>query len=409
MWARARFDIRDRDLGYGMRACLKRLEREPLVDELQSMWTPDGDAITAFSVRSGFDLLLQALALDPGSEIMFSALNIKGMVNVAKRLDLLPVPVDLDLATGRPDLGAMERALSPRTKAFVVAPLFGARFDMTSVVEFTKRNGILLIEDCAQAFHGLGYTGTEPADVSMFSFGPLKFATAIGGAMFRVRDPDLLVRMRNIQSEYPVQSSRGFFKRLLKFRGLRLLTTRPVLGTVEWSFRVRGKDYEDAVTDAVRGVAKLGTANKIRTRCAAPLLALMKRRLTEFHPDGLAPRRRTARLLLDNIKDHVTCPGASNDDHNFWAFPVVVKDPHHVMATLRRAGFDAATLRRSATVRAPEDRAHLEPVVAKEALSRLVVIPCYPEMRDTEIERLASILCEAANAPTTTEAGTRAG
>lgn len=392
MWARCRFDISGADLGYGMRRCLARGDVDTAARELEELWSPEGDALTCFSVRSGFDLVLQALALEPGDEILFSALNIRGMVKVAKRLDLVPVPVDLDLKTGRPDLASLERAISSRTKAMVIAPLFGARFDMSPIIEIARRHDIRLIEDCAQAFDGLDFTGSEDAAVSMFSFGPLKFATALGGAVFRVRDPDLLARMKEIQSAYPVQSSKAFFKRLAKFRGLRMLTTRPVLSAVSRWYSFRGQDYEDAVTDKVRGVAKLGKAHRIRKRCGTPLVALMKRRITRFKREHLAPRREAGRRLLQALDGVVTCPGSANDDHNFWTFPILVDEPVHVMNALRAAGFDAAMLRRSQSIHAPEDRPELEPVVARDALARLVVLPCYPQMPTSALDRQAEVI-----------------
>ncbi|HCK72012.1 MAG TPA: aminotransferase DegT, partial [Planctomycetaceae bacterium] len=48
------------------------------------------------SVRTGFDLLFQALNLPAGSEVLVSALTIDGMLRVIEEHDLVAVPVDLD-------------------------------------------------------------------------------------------------------------------------------------------------------------------------------------------------------------------------------------------------------------------------------------------------------------------------
>jgi perosamine synthetase len=389
MWSRTRLDIGWSDVAFGVRKCLLPPDRQQVEREIERFWSPDGDAIVCFSVRSSFDLVLQALELPPGSEILFSALNVKGMIKIAKRNELLPVPVDLDLDTMLPDLESLERAITPESRAVVVAPLFGTRGDLGPLIEVAKKFGLLVIEDCAQAFAGREFTGTPDAVVSMFSFGPLKYATALGGAVLRVRDPALLERMRAIQASYPVQGARPYLKRLLKFAGLKVLSFPVVLGTVTRFFQMRGQDYEDSISDAVRNVAPLGSSKRIRKRCSAPMLAVLQRRLTRSSPSDFSGRIEAGRFLLAQIDDAVVCPGTKNPIHNFWVFPILVDDPKAVIQGLRRQGFDGAILNRSATVAPPEDRPKLAPVRASDALSKLVILPCYGGIPKSELRRQA--------------------
>lgn len=395
MWPRARLHIGWSDLAWGLACLATPRERDGLEREIEAWWSPRGDALVTFSVRSGFDLVLQALALPAGSEVLFSALNIKGMPKIARRHALVPVPVDLELGRMAPDVASIERAITPATRALVVAPLFGTRLDLAPVLAVARRHGLFVIEDCAQAFAGREFTGSDGVDVSMFSFGPLKFATALGGALLRVGDPELLGRMRAIQRAYPVQTRRAHASRLLKFAAFKAFLSRPVLGAANAFLRRRGRDYEEAVGDSVRGAAGLGSAAKIRHRCSAPLLALLRRRLRRFRPSDLAGGRAAGSQLLALLEDVATCPGAKNEVHSFWAFPILVDDPARVMAALRAAGFDGATLRRSATVAPPPDRPKLDPAVAREALAKLLVLPCYGALPDRELRRQASVIVEA--------------
>ena len=80
MWARIRLDIAPADLAFGVFRSLIPDNRNRLLKEIESFWDAEANTIVSFSVRSGFDLLLQALAFPPKSEILFSALNIKGMI-----------------------------------------------------------------------------------------------------------------------------------------------------------------------------------------------------------------------------------------------------------------------------------------------------------------------------------------
>src|SRR3546814_4011443 len=118
-----------------------------------------------------------------------------------------------------PRLVLIERASGPNTRAIVVAHLFGARLDLDPVIELAHRKGLVVFEDCAQAFDGQAYKGHPESDVAMFSFGPLKTATALGGAILRVRDAGLRGKMGVIQDTYPVQPAGAYGKRVLKFMG----------------------------------------------------------------------------------------------------------------------------------------------------------------------------------------------
>ena len=141
-------------------------------------------------------MLLAALGLPPKSEVLVSAVTIEGMVWIIQGHDLLPVPIDLEMRRMAPTLESLRRAITPATRAIVVAHLFGSLIPLDGIIEVAKRHGLLVIEDCAQAFDGGRYKGNPHADVSMFSFGPIKSATALGGGLLRVRDRKLLQRMR---------------------------------------------------------------------------------------------------------------------------------------------------------------------------------------------------------------------
>jgi dTDP-4-amino-4,6-dideoxygalactose transaminase len=277
----------------------------------------------------------------------------------------------------------------------VVAPLFGTRGELSPLFAEAKRHGLRVIEDGAQAFAGRDWTGHPEADVTLFSFGPLKFATALGGALVHVRDPALLARMREIEAGWPVFSHAAYALRVLKFAGLKLVSTRPALAVLAGALRLAGRDYEDVVSEPLRGVASLGSPEAIRRRCPAALLALLERRVLAFGPERLAPRVVAGRRLLALLEGSVRCPAASSAVHHFWVFPVLVDDPAAVMQALRRAGFDASTLRRSATLAAPEGRPELEPQVAREALAHLLVLPCHEGMPERELRRQAAELRRA--------------
>lgn len=408
MWARVRLKIGWRDLAFALGAAAAGGDRDRLQRELEAFWSPGGDAIACFSVRSGFDLLLQAMLAEgrliPGDEVMFTALNVKQMVRIVERLGLVPVPVDLDLADMSPRPMALGRAASDRSRVLVVAHLFGARMDLAPVAAFADAHGLLLVEDCAQAYRGGAYRGSPLAAAHMFSFGPIKTQTCLGGAMLTVADATLLGRMRALQAGYPVQSNRAQAKRALKFAALKALLSRPAFGLVAWWFGRRGRDYDAAVSDGVRDVAKQKTPKQLRRRCSTGLLRLMVRRLRQDVGTELAERTRLGRAMGQAIGDAALQPGGAAANHDYWVFAAVVENPAACIAALRRVGFDAANLPRSEAVAPPTGRPRLRARVAEALLQRLIVLPCYPGMPLAAVERAAATLRDAAVRPSLPEA-----
>lgn len=396
MWARTQLKIGWRDLTQGGLACLLPGDRESAARKVEAFWDDGVESLAAYSVRSGFDLLLQSLDLEPGDEVIFSALNVKGMIKIVKRLGYTPVPVDLDVEHMAPRLDMLEAAISERSRVIVVAHLFGTHVDLAPTIELARRHNLLFVEDCAQVFDGQGYAGNAQADVAMFSFGPLKTATALGGALIRVRNPELMARMRALQETYPIQQSRKHLKRVFQFGALKLVTAPFAMRQIYKFFHKRGKDYEDSVSDQVRNVAPLGSSKKLRSRPSLGMLRMMDRRMTRHRPVELEERAAQGRRLRDLLGDSVVLPAQANATHTYWVFPILVDEPRAYIDRLREKGFDCADLPRSQAVAAPEDRPNLAPTIASQALSDLVVVPCYPGMPDSELVREAEIIKEVA-------------
>ncbi len=228
----------------------------------------------------------------------------------------------------------------------------------------------------------------------MFSFGPLKTATALGGALIRVRDAALRARMRAIQADYPMQANRKQRKRVMQFAGLKIVTSRLVLQAIYRLFSARGRDYEDAIADNVRNVAPLKNLKSMRFRPSRALLAMMARRLRRFREETLDQRAAKGRRLRESLGDAVVMPALDNTHHDYWVFPILVDDPPAFIRAMRAEGFDTSNAPRSQAVPAPRDRPQLEASIAARALADLIIVPCYPGMPDTEIEREARVIRE---------------
>jgi dTDP-4-amino-4,6-dideoxygalactose transaminase len=398
--ARHRIDIGLRQFLYALSACIWARDAQRLSARLVGGWSPSGNGIACRSVRSGFHLLLDALDLTAGDEILVSAITHPDMVRIIEAHGLVPVPVDLEIGTLAPRLDLAERLVTRKTRAILVAHLFGGRFDMGATVAFARRHRLLLWEDCAQAFTGAGDTGDPSADASMYSFGALKTGTALGGALIKVRDRSVLQRMRDAQRSWPVQSRRRYTATVFKFFAFSLVTRPPAYGALAWFLRATGRDFDKIVNSSVRAFRPGRLVPQLEVQPSAPLLATMSYRLLAF--DGLRLRRRaeSGEWLTAHLPPGVRLPGADMAGHTHWLFPVLSSEPDKLIAACRLAGFDAARGASSvAPVAAPAGRPEAEPEGARRMMQNLVFLPAYPELSPRSLARLAAALDLAATVP----------
>ncbi|MCH7715601.1 MAG: DegT/DnrJ/EryC1/StrS aminotransferase family protein [Gemmatimonadetes bacterium] len=393
MWTSKRLDVSWTDLIYGLTACFVPGRRAAKARVVEECWSAGGDGLVALSVRSGFDLLLSAAEFPVGSEVIFSALTIADMPRIVEHHGLVAIPIDIDRETTQPRVDALHAAVTSNTRAIVVTHLYGGRLDVEPIVAFARTRGLMVIEDCAQAFAGPGYTGHPDSDVAMFSFGPIKTATAFGGGLLRVRDANLLARMRQRQQEYAVQPTGAYAARLLKYAVLHAVSGQVMYGTVLALLRAVGVDHDRLVHRLTRGFSGPEFFARIRRRPCVALLRMLHRRLREDHA-RLARRIVDGDALQRRLGATVTCPGGSLTPHHYWVFPILAPEPKRLIRALREAGFDATEGRSFDVVQNPLGSGAYDTTQAKDILSHAVYLPFYPEMSRRGWERMAQVLSD---------------
>jgi dTDP-4-amino-4,6-dideoxygalactose transaminase len=392
MWVRKRLDVGFADLASACVNCL--LPRAPAVQaaRLERHWSAAGDALACLSVRSGFDLWLSAQNFPAGSEVLVSAITIPDMLRIIRDHGLVPVPVDIDVEHLAIDPASLERAVSPRARALLVAHLFGTRQPLDDVIRFARQHKLLVVEDCAQAFVGTGFTGHPDAAVSMFSFGPIKTATALGGGLLVVRQPELLPAMRSLLAAEPLQTRGAYLRRVVKYSAMKLLSTRLLYAAVLRAWQALGGDPDQLVNGSVRGFAGPDFFRRIRRQPSAPLLSLIHRQIVHFQRQRLVERTGKGERLLEQLKSVVVCPGSDSDERSYWVFPVMVDDAERLIGALREAGFDGSSAHSMCIVPPPADRPALRAVTAETILPRIVYLPCYRGIPDHQIDRVAAVV-----------------
>jgi len=390
--SRHRLDIRLRDFAYALSAGAWASNAQRLSARLESSWSPAGQGLACRSVRSGFHLLLETLALPEGGEVLVSAVTHPDMVRVLEAHGLVAVPVDLDFATLAPKLDVAERLVTPRTRALLVAHLFGGRLDMVPIAAFAKRHHLLVWEDCAQAFTGRADIGDPSAHASMFSFGALKTCTALGGALLKIKDPTLLERMRRVQGGWRRQSRREYAAQVLKFFAF-FAATRPL--PYRLLALALGREFDRRVNSSVRAFRPGPLLPQLEVQPSAPLLTTLGFRLRKFDHARLQRRAVAGEWLRARLPGSVRNPGYDAETRTHWLFPVVSSQAERLISECRGAGIDAARAASSVSViAAPAGRPESEPREAREMMRSLVFVPAYPELPSRSQLRLVAALDE---------------
>ena len=96
-------------------------------------------------------ICMMGLGLKPGDEVITADFTFAATVEVIALLNLTPVLVDVEPDTLNIDVKAIEKAITPKTKAIVPVHLFGQCADMDAILELADKHNLYVIEDNAQA------------------------------------------------------------------------------------------------------------------------------------------------------------------------------------------------------------------------------------------------------------------
>lgn len=134
--------------------------------------------------------LLKDKALKPGDEVITCATGFPTTVNPILMNGLVPVFLDVDIPTYNMDVTKLEEAISPKTRAIMIAHTLGNPFNLDAVMEVAKKHDLYVVEDCCDAL-GATYRGRMVGtfgNIGTLSFYPAHHITmGEGGAVFTNR------------------------------------------------------------------------------------------------------------------------------------------------------------------------------------------------------------------------------
>jgi aminotransferase EvaB len=309
------------------------------------------------SVANGTDALeiaLRALGIKPGDGVATVA-NAGGYSSTAIRsVGAEPVYIEIDPVSMNMQPAALSAAMNGRVRAVIATHLYGRMADVKVLLEIANAAGVPLIEDCAQA-HGATLDGRKAGSwgaLGCFSFYPTKNLGACGdGGAITTNDAALANRVK-LQRQYGWtakyrSNEHGRNSRLDEMQAAILRTKLPLLDG--WNRRRReiAALYNEALAESEiawpRGAGEAFVAHLYVVR---------------------APDR-------DALRDELKAAGIATDIH----YPI----PDHLQDAVRR-----------------EKRAMVSLPETERAAREILTLPCYPELRQEEIERIANVLRDIA-------------
>lgn len=206
-------------------------------------------------------ICMMGLGLQPGDEVITADFTFAATVEVIALLQLTPVLVDVEPDTFNIDPKAIEKAITPKTKAIVPVHLFGQCANMDAIMEIAEKHSLYIIEDNAQGIgathtfkNGLKKKSGTIGHVASTSFFPSKNLGCYGdgGAIF-TNDDDLAHILRGIVNHGMYERYHhdvvGVNSRLDSLQAVVLRAKLPKLDDYNNKRRVAARKYNDAFKD----------------------------------------------------------------------------------------------------------------------------------------------------------------
>lgn len=362
-------------------------EIQEVVDSLRSGWLTSGpkvkrfeeefaayvdarQAIAVSSCTAALHIALTALDVGPGDEVIVPTLTFCATANVVAHLGARPVLVDVD-EHHQISLAAVQQGITPRTKAIIPVHFGGQACDLDELLALAAARGIPVVEDAAHAA-GCQYKGRKIGTHSSavgFSFYATKNMTTGEGGMITTNDQRLAARMR-----------------LLSLHGMSRDARKRFTEGGSWYYEVVEPGYKDNMTDiqAALGIHQLRRLEEFIRRRGQ--IAARYHEAFSATPELWLPRERPGR------------------NHTYHLYPVqlVVErlkiDRAQFIDCLRQANIGASVhfipLHRHPFYQKAYGCRPEQFPVAEDMYKRLMSLPLYPKMSDSDAEDVVAAVRE---------------
>ena len=190
-------------------------------------------ALTTSNGTTGLHLALLAAGVKAGDEVIIPDLTFIATANAVAYIGASPVLVDIDAETLCIDPHAVERAITPRTRAIVPVHLYGHSADMDAINAIARSHELVVIEDAAEA-HGTEYKGKRVGGLGrcgVFSFYGNKIVSCGEGGMITT-DDEALYSMAKRLRDHAMSPTKRYWHEQIGFN-YRMTNLQAALGVAQ--------------------------------------------------------------------------------------------------------------------------------------------------------------------------------
>ena len=364
-------EISDADVKAVVEAlCSGWLTTGPRVSEFEKAFASWCGAKEGVAVNSGTAALhaaMRAIKLKPGEEVIVPAITFAASANAAVYEGGVPVFVDVEPDTLLIDPKSVARKITPKTRAIVAVDYAGQPADYDDLRSLAQDRSIALIADACHA-PGATYKGRKVgtlADISCFSFHPVKHLTTCEGGMALTDDAGMAAHMRRFRNHGIDSDHRS----------------REKSGTFAYDMRELGYNYRLPDVQCALGLAQL-------TRLSGWVAARQ-------HIAGLYDQALAGMAQVTPLKTH------KDRSHAYHLYVVKLAegiDRDRVFAGLRADGIGAnvhyAPVHLHSFYRQRGYGEGAAPV-AESVSSQILTLPLFPAMTAVEVDRVVAALGKA--------------
>jgi perosamine synthetase len=343
----------------------------PKVEEFEramAEWTGCAHAVAVQTGTAALHCAMHALGVGPGDEVIVPAITFAATANCALYQGATPVFCDVQADTLLIDVEDARRRITPQTRAVIAVDYAGQPCDYAALRALAQSAGIHLVADACHAL-GASYAGDRAgrlAELTAFSFHPVKHITTGEGGMLTTDDAALAARARRfrnhgIDSDFRQREQRGSFY-----------------------YEVQELGFNYRLSD-------LGCALGISQLRKLPRFLARRREIAARYDDAFA--------ALSGVAPLARLPGL---EHAYHLYVVRLADARTRLSAfeqLRAAGIGANVHYLPLNLH-PLYRQRLgtQPgacPVAEAAYERILSLPMFPAMTDADVDRVIAVLARA--------------
>lgn len=349
--------------------------------------------------RTAIWATMQELNLPRGSRVIMPPITIKPILDVVVHLGHEPVFVDIDPITACFNEQELAKAVKTKPAVAILTYLFGLVPNVGQICKTLHENDVYIIEDFSQCLNGefdgrkIGTFG----QVAIYSASSVKTFDTFGGGYALSDDPKMLEGLRRRQAALAPSRradllksvTRNFVRNLASSRLLFPVVTYPLLRiATRFSKKAVGRFTGARSTQPLEQLPQAWFRRYTSVQARVALAELPRVRSRDERRTSAVDRM----VAESGISDRPS--GMPGQQHVYWQFIVYVTDFSSSREVLAKNGVDCATTSLVLLTDLPKYPGQRETPSAYRLYHCGVYLPCYHQLRDSEIERVGEALKE---------------